>query len=147
MFGSILGKIKGGAESLLTTALSADNKDVMEAMVAAGTLSAYADGDCSDDEVKVVAGILSASPQLEAFGNEPLELFEKYCNTMEVSKRTGKFTLMKEIQDLKGDKENSIRVLLMAIEVADADNNIDAEEMKMLKSIADALDLNVNDYI
>jgi len=147
MFGNLLSKLKGGAESLVNSALSSNDTDVMEAMVAAGVLAAYADGDLSDDETKVVVGILGASKQLEVFGDEPIKLFDKYCDTMEVSKRTGKFTLMKEIADLKGDKDNSIRVLLMAIEVSDADNDIDADEMKVLRAIAKELSLELNDYI
>ncbi len=147
MLGHFLDKLKGGVSTLLNTALSSSDKDVMEAMVAASVLAAAADGDIDDDEVKVALGILASHPALEAFGDEPTQLFEKYCTMVETSKRTAKHTLMKEIIDMKGDKENGIRVLLMAIEVADSDNDIDADEMKVIISIAKELGLNHNDYI
>jgi len=147
MLGNILNRLKGTAGSLATSALSSSDKDVMEAMVAAATITAFADGDCSDEEVTVITNILDTSDQLEAFGDEPAELFEKYCKTMEASARMGKNKLMKEIKDVVGDEENAIRVLIMAIEVADSDNNIDEDEMKVLKAIATTLNLNLNDHI
>jgi len=147
MLGNFFKKLKGGAENLATSALSSGDKDVMEAMVAAAVITAYADGDCSDDEVSVISKILATSTQLESFGDEPLLLFEAYCNKMEASKRMGKNELMKEISDLTGDKNNSVRVLIMAIEVADADDDIDTDEMKVLEAIAKTLDLTLRDYI
>ena len=147
MLGSFFDKIKGGVSNLVSSALSSSDKDVMEAMVAAAVLAAAAEGDIDDDEVKVALGILEAHPALEAFGTEPTELFEKYCKMVETSKRTAKHTLMKEITDMKGDKENGIRVLLMAIEVADSDNDIDADEKKVINAIAKELGLNASEYI
>lgn len=147
MIGNFLAKLKGGADALVNKALSSSDKDVMEAMVAAAALTAYADGDCSEEEVTVTLNILGSNTSLEVFGTEPIDLFNKYCDLIEKSKRTAKHQLMKEITDLKGDKENSIRVLIMAIEVADADNNIDEDEMKFLNTIAKELDLKVSDYI
>ena len=140
-------KLKGLGQSLVNTAVSVNNKDLMEAMVAAGTIVAYADGDCSDEEVAVVSAILNSSPQLEAFGDEPAKYFDKCCNQMEASKRMGKNTLMKEIGDVAGNQEDSVRVLIMAIEVADADDNIDEDEMKMLNDIAKKLNLTLADYL
>lgn len=140
-------KLKGLGASLVNSAVSINNKDLMEAMVAAGTIVAYADGDCSDEEVSVVSAILGSSKQLEAFGDEPAKVFDKYCDKMEASKRMGKNDLMKEIKDVAGNEEDSVRVLIMAIEVADADDNIDADEMKTLEAIAKALSLNLSDYL
>ncbi len=141
----LIGKAKGLAEQIVP----ADNTDLMEGMVAAGTLVAYADGDCSDDEVTTIQKILNSSTQLSAFGNTPAQYFDACCDKIEASKRMGKLDLMKEIKEVgaAGVEEDSVRVLIIAIEVADADGNIDDDETKVLGEIAKALGLTLNDYL
>lgn len=145
----IFDKLKGLGSKLVEAAIPADNTDLMEGMVAAGTLVAYADGDCSDDEVKTIQAILGSSTQLSAFGNAPAQYFDACCDKIEASKRMGKLDLMKEIKEVgaAGNEENSVRVLILGIEVADADNNIDEDEMKVLRDIAKALGLKLDDYL
>ena len=145
----LLDKLKGLGAKLVEAAIPADNTDLMEGMVAAGTLVAYADGDCSDDEVQTIQSILNSSTQLSAFGNKPAQYFDACCDKIEASKRMGKMDLMKEIKEVgaAGNEEDSARVLIMGIEVADSDGTIDDDEMKVLSEIAKALGLNLNDYI
>lgn len=144
-----LDKLIGKAQKLAEQVVPADNTDLMEGMVAAGTLVAYADGDCSDDEVSTIQAILNSSTQLKSFGNAPSAYFDACCDKIDASKRMGKVDLMKEIKEVgaKGVEEDSVRVLIMAIEVADADDNIDEDEMKILGEIAKALGLSLNDYL
>ena len=145
----LLDKLKGLGAKLVEAAIPADNTDLMEGMVAAGTLVAYADGDCSDDEVQTIQSILNSSTQLSAFGNKPAQYFDACCDKIEASKRMGKMDLMKEIKEVgeTGVEEDSVRVLIMAIEVADADDNIDEDEMKVLNDIAKVLGLKLADYL
>lgn len=147
MFGSFLNKLKDAAKGIATTAVKADNKDLMEAMVAGAVLVAYVDGELEAEEVAKCKAIIGASSQLSAFGDEPMSVFDKYCDKVEASKRMGKLDLMKEISDIKGNLEGSQRVLIMAIEVADADGEIDQAEMDLLNEIAKKLDLKLSDYL
>ena len=87
----LIGKAKGLAEQIVP----ADNTDLMEGMVAAGTLVAYADGDCSDDEITTIQNILNSSTQLSSFGNQPSAYFDACCDKIEASKRMGKLDLKK----------------------------------------------------
>ncbi len=144
-----LNKLIGKAKNLAETVIPVDNTDLLEGMVASGTLVAYADGDCSDDEITTIQNILNSSTQLSAFGNQPSAYFDSCCDKIEASKRMGKLDLMKEIKEVgaKGVEEDSVRVLIIGIEVADADDNIDDDEMKVLGDIAKALGLNLSDYL
>ena len=144
MFG-FMKKLKGTFANLASTSVKAENKDLMEAMVAGACLVAYADGELSSEEVSTVRSIVGSSDQLKVFGDEPMQLFDGYCDKMEASARMGKLDLLKEVSDAQGDEKP--RVLIMAIEVADADNNIDDDEMAMLKTIAGKLSLNLADFI
>lgn len=141
-----LKKLKGAFASIASVAVRAENKDLMEAMVAAGVLVAYADGDLSAEENDTIKKMIKVSPQLSAFGDEPVKVFDKYADIMEASARQGKFDLLKEVSDVTAE-EDKTRVLIMAIEVADANDDIDADEMKMLEAIASKLGLRVSDFI
>lgn len=148
MFGKLFEKLTGKAQELATTALNASDKDVMEAMMASSAIVAAADGDISDEEISTVSAMIKNSDQLADFQEDAPVVFNKYCAKLQNMGRMGQLDVMKEITDVEfNSDDHKVRVLLMAIEVADADNNIDDDEMKALGKIAKALDLNLSDYI
>lgn len=149
MFGNILAKLTGAAKEVANNALSSSDKDVMEAMMAGAAIAAFADGSIDPQEEDMVIEMVKNSDQLANFGDEPLVVFNKYVEQLKKLGRMGKRTVMKEIDDVANDtnEENKIRVLLIAIEVADADDNIDDDEKAVLKEIADKLGLNLNEFI
>lgn len=146
MFG-FMKKLKSASTELANKAVKAENKDLMEAMVCAAALIAYADGELEDEEVAKIQQILSSSKALEAFGSEPETFFDKQCTVLEASYRMGRLTVMKEIADCKGNQDEAEMVLIMAIEVAFADGEMEPEEEKELNAIANKLGLKLADYI
>ena len=146
MFG-FLKKVKGAGAELAKKSVQAENKDLMEAMVCAAALIAYADGELEDEEVTKISQILDSSAALSAFGTEPAQYFDKQCAALEASYRMGRLTVMKEIADVKDNKEEAEMVLIMAIEVAFADGEMEEAEDKELKVIASKLGLKLEDYI
>lgn len=149
MLKSLLNKLKGGAQELAGSALSSSDKDVMEAMMAGAALVAFADGDVSDDELDMVSNMIKHSEQLSEFGDDATAAFNKYVDQLEKLGRMGKRTVMKEIEDIVGDinEENRVRVLLISIEVAYADDVLEDVEEKVLKEIAGKLDLKLSDFL
>lgn len=141
----MLGKLFSKAQSLFSgaaaTALDAGNKDVREAMMASCALVAYADGEVSDDEIEQTLAQIAGSAQLADCQDEAKADFMKYVNQLETTGRMGKAEIMKEIADLANDTndENKVRVVLIGIEVADAEGGIDADELKVIKQIATKL--------
>jgi len=146
MFG-FMKKLKGAGTELANKSVKAENKDLMEAMVGAATLIAYADGELEDEEITAIAGIIENSKALEAFGTEPMQEFDKLCKVFESGYRMGRLNTMREIADVKDNKEDSEMVLVMAIEVAFADGECEPAEEKELKTIAQKLGLKLDDYI
>lgn len=61
--------------------------------------------------------------------------------------RLAKVKLMKELEDVKGDEKQKEEAFIIAIEIADADGNIDENELKVLKEIGRAFGLNPDNYI
>lgn len=146
MFG-FLKKLKGTAKELGEKSIKAENKDLMEAMVGCACLIAYADGELEEAEITTINALLENSQALKLFGNEPSQEFDRLCNIMESGYRMGRLTVMKEIKDVAGNKEEAEMVLVMGIEVAFADGDYEPEEKKELEAIAKALNLKLDDYI
>jgi len=146
MFGFIK-KMKGAGAELANKSIKAENKDLMEAMVSAAALIAFADGELEDEELAKIGKIIDSSKALEAFGTEATQYLDKQCATLEASYRMGRLDVMKEIADCKGNKDESEMVLIMAIEVAFADGEMEPEEEKELTAIAGKLGLKLADYL
>jgi len=146
MFG-MFKKLKGAGADLANKSIKAENKDLMEAMVCAAALIAYADGELEDEEVEKISKIIDSSKALAAFGNEPHQYFDEQCKALEASYRMGRLDVMKEIADCKGNKDEAEMVLIMAIEVAFADGELEPDEEKELKVIATKLGLRLEDYL
>ncbi|CAL9960282.1 tellurite resistance [Vibrio phage D518] len=141
MFGKLFGKAKANVNAFT-------KRDLFEAAVAAGVLVAYADGDCSDNEIDTLENLLQNNPALANFKSEISKQIGNYCNQMEASARMGKRNLMKEIKDCEHNHEEAETILIVALDVADADDDTSADdaEGKVLKAIADELGLKVSDY-
>ena len=146
MFG-FMKKLQGSFAELANTSIKSENKDLMEAMVASAVLVAYADGELSGEELDKTRKILESTSQLAVFGQEPMKIFDKYCDKMEASKRQGKFDLLKEVSEVQSGSEDAARVLIMAIEVADSEGGIGNEEMEMLKLIAGKIGLKLENFL
>lgn len=140
-------KMKGAGAELANKSIKSENKDLMEAMVCAAALIAFADGELEDEEITKISAMLDNSKALEAFGTEPAQYFDAQCKVLEASYRMGRLTVMKEIEDCKGNKDDAEMVLIMAIEVAFADGEMEPDEEKELNAIAQKLGLRLADYL
>lgn len=124
-----------------------ENKDLMEAIVAGAVLVAHADGDCSDEELGKLHDIIEANDNLKHFGSEIGKTIDQYCDMYKAGARLAKVKLMKEIRDVSADEEQKVEAFIIAIEIADADGEIDEDELKMLRLIGKELGLNPDNYI
>lgn len=143
----MFGFFKKKAAAVAVTASKVQNKDLMEAIVAGSILVAYADGNCSDDEMEALQLIIESNDNLKHFGSEIGQTIDKYSAMYEGGKRLARIKLMKELTDISADEEQKIEAFVIAIEIADADGEIDEDEMKVLKQIGKAYGLNPDTYI
>ena len=116
MFKNVLKRFKAVTSGMASSAIAADEETVMEAIVAGFVVVAYSDGECSNSEVDKVNGLIKSNPQLKLFRNEPVRLFDAYCDQMEASSIQGRIDMMAKIAKMSGDEANSQRVLISAIE-------------------------------
>tara|TARA_R110002012_G_scaffold303901_2_gene506156 strand:- start:174 stop:605 length:432 start_codon:yes stop_codon:yes gene_type:complete len=143
----MFGMFKKKAAATKVVLHKVENRDLMEAIVAGAVLVAFADGDCSAEELTTLHGIIENNDNLKHFGSEIGATIDKYSGMYESGKRLAKVKLMKEITDVQADEEQKIEAFIIAIEIADADGEIDDEEMAVLKDIGKSLGLNPENYI
>ena len=140
MFGLLKKKLEGGAQRLN------GNTDLLEAIAAACALVAAADGDISDQELDTAINAVAANSTLSAaFDARTINAVMDKMLAQANTGRMGKRSLMKEVEDVAG-KPDSEMVLLIALDIADSDGNIDADERAVLDKIAATLSLKVSDF-
>lgn len=144
MFGKIF---KKKAAAVAVTLHKVENRELMEAIVAGAILVAYADGDCSAEELTTLQNIIESNDNLKHFGSEIGQTVDKYSRMMENGARLAKIKLMNELKDVAADEEHKVEAFIIAIEVADADGEITEEEVKVLREIGRMYGLNPDNYI
>lgn len=124
-----------------------ENKDLMEAIVAASILVAYADGDCSDTELEKLQSIIETNDSLKHFGADIGKTIDKYSAMYEAGARLAKVKLKKEISDVSFSDTEKEEAFVIAVEIAGADGEFSDDEMKILNEIGRIYGLKPENYI
>ncbi len=132
MFGKLLGRKAEAAVSKFS-----GRTDFLEATCAAAALTAGADGEIEDSEITATVNAVKANKALSAGFDGPI--IERTINTMldrAGGGRVGRAGLRKEIMEVAKDAEMAEAVILTALDVAEADGEIEPAEQKLLESLA-----------
>ena len=143
MFGKLFGKRVGAARAEVK---KVENRDLMQAVVGAMVLIAYADGECERSELDKIDRLIAANDSLAHFGSEIQQTMGRYVEFMEAGPRLGEMKIMREIADVKNNAQEAEEVFVLAITVAEADGEIEPAEVKMLAKIGRELGLRVQDF-
>lgn len=125
------------------------NKDFLEAVCAAASLVAGADGKIEDSEIDGAIKAVTANEKLNmAFNSREIEACMNRMITRTNGGRVGQLGLYSEIEDVAGkDAEMAEVVLLTALDISDSDGSIDPSEQKVLEKIAAKLSLDLKKYL
>lgn len=141
MFKGLKEKLTGGAKRL------SGRTDLLEAVCAGAALVAAADGNIDDSEIEATAKAVMANETLNtAFDARAIEGCIARMIDRANGGRVGKVGLYKEIEDVAGNRDDGEIVLLTAMDIADADGNMDADERAVLDKIAAKVGLKLSDY-
>lgn len=140
MFAKMKEKLAGGAKRMQ------GRTDLLEAVCAASALVAAADGDVSDEELEATVKAVTANETLRvAFKPAEIEAcIDKMLNRANGG-RVGRMNLMKELDDIP--QEDGEMVLLSALDIAEADGNIDNDEIAVIEKIAGKFGLKAASYL
>lgn len=123
-----------------------ENRDLMEAIVGAMVLVAYADGECEKEEVEKMERLIRANENLAHFGSEITQVMGRFVEYMEAGPRLGTIKIMREVADIKSNPRDAEEVFVLAITIAEADGEIEPAELKVLASLGRELGLRVQDF-
>lgn len=143
MFGKLFGKKVGAARAEVK---KVENRDLMQAVVGAMVLIAYADGECERSELDKIERLIAANDSLAHFGSEIQQTMGRYVEYMEAGPRLGEMKIMREIADVKNNAQEAEEVFVLAITVAEADGEIEPAEVKALAKIGRELGLRIQDF-
>lgn len=144
MFGKLKDKLTGG------TARLNGKMDLLEGICAACVMTGAASGDFSDDEAATALDRLMNHETLsKAFSGTQIEAaFDKQAKRAK-SGMSGRLALRREVEDVKAKSsaEDCEMMLVIAIDVASTDGDIDTKEMAVLRTIGQIVGLSVDRYI
>jgi len=140
MFAKMAEKLAGGAKRMQ------GRTDLLEAVCASAALVAAADGDIDDSEIEAALKAVKANENLRlAFKETEIGICMDKMLDRANGGRVGRMNLMKEIGEIpEADGE---MVLLAALDIAEADGDIDDDEMKVIAKIAGVFGLKAEAYL
>ncbi|MCX7132500.1 TerB family tellurite resistance protein [Aeromonas sp.] len=142
--GKLFGKKAAAARGELK---KMENRDLMEAVVGGCMLIAFADGECEESELKTIESLLRTSKALEGFGHEVTDTMNRFTERLHAGYRVARLEIMREIGDVKSNRNEAEDVLVAMLTVALADGEIEPEEQKELDAVATTLGLRLADYV
>lgn len=118
--------------------------DLLEAICAAGAYIAAADGEIEDKEVEALVKAVKANSTLtKAYDARAIDAaVNKMLDIAQGGTRVGKMNLMKEIREGAKTSEDAELVVLVALDVSDADGENEPAEIEAAKKIARELGVN-----
>lgn len=147
MFGML--KKTFGAAAKEVKAEYGENKDFLEAVCAASALVAAADGDIEESERRKVVSIISNHPTLSKLYQS--NVIETTAETMfkRAKESSGRQQLARELDDIKSRPNGqgmAEDAYLVALDIANADGEIEPEEDAVLKKIAARLGIDTSKF-
>lgn len=140
MFGKIFGKKAEAAVQKFS-----GRTDFLEAACASAALVASADGEIEDSEIDATVKAIKANKAL-AQGFDQMTI-DKTINAMldrAGGGRVGRSGLRKEVLEVAKDPEMAEAVILTALDVAEADGEIEPAEQKVLEALAKDLGVDLS---
>ncbi|HZG29922.1 MAG TPA: TerB family tellurite resistance protein [Ensifer sp.] len=125
------------------------NKDFLEAVCAACALVAAADGDIEESEKRKVVSIVTGHATLGKLYQQGV--IEQTAETMfrRAKDVSGRQQLARELDDIKGRQDGATMaedVYLIALDIANADGEIEPQEDVVLKKIATRLGVDASKF-
>lgn len=122
-----------------------ERRDDVEATVWGAMATIFADGSPDAAGLTTLEKTIAAKPAFSAFAGEIGTMSANARQQFEASRRSAKAEAMRQLKDVAGT-DAAVDVLCLCLDIADNDG-IGAEEEKVLGEIAQALGLNLSQYL
>ena len=118
----------------------------MQAIVGGCILVAAADGEIEKSETDKIDQLIRSNKNLEHFGAEITATLGRFTEQLQAGFRVGRLNILREIRDIKNNPADAEEVFVNMITVAEADGEIEPEELKVLTEIGRELGLRLSDF-
>lgn len=142
MFGILKKKFGDGAAALKTV----ENRDLMQAIVGGCLLVAASDGEIEPAEIDSLDKQLQSSPALKHFGAEITQTINQFRGQLDANFKLGKMHILREIADIKNNAGDAEEVFVNMVAIAEADGEVEPEEVAILKEVGQRLGVRLADY-
>ncbi len=116
------------------------NKDFLEAIIAACTLVATADGTVDVKEKAALAEAIKTNPSLKIFEvTQVMNSFDKFIANFEFSPNIGKTDAFQAVQKVKARSEESRLLIQLCCAIGTADGDFNAQEKEMVRELCHKL--------
>lgn len=143
MLGKLFGKKASNAVAELK---KVENRDLMQAICAGCLLVASADGEIEKSEKDALEASVRANPSLQHFGNEITETINRFSEMLAAGGNLARVKIMREIADIKNTPSDAEEAFACMLDIAQADGEIEAAELKILTEIGRTLNLRPQDF-
>lgn len=124
------------------------DRNYLEGVLAAAALVSYADGNVSEEEEAAIIKAIQANATLsKAWSAKEIALVAQNMLDRAGGGRMGQAGLYSEIEDIAKNPDMAEAVLLMALDVAESNGEVDPKEKAILEKIASRLSLNLSKYL
>lgn len=137
---------KRKAKELKTDLIKADNRKLLKAAVGAGIWISSADGNIEDSEVKKLEKVISSNQHLKVFGGETTSTVDEYEQLFTDSVRAGRLEVRKLLGEIASNREEAELVLVIVLDVAEANGNVGDDEQAVINEIGKLLGLDPSKY-
>lgn len=146
MFG--LKKIFGKGREARAALGKLENRDLLQAVVYGCFYVAAADGEIEPAELDKIDRLLRNEPKLQGFGAELGNLIDKAkADFNEGGARIIRMNAERELADLAHTPTDAETVINFMLTIAEADGEIEPEEVAVLERAAAKLNLRLKDYL
>lgn len=143
MLGKLFGKKVGNAQAEMKKVV---NRDLMQAIVGGGLLIAAADGEIEASEAAKLDELIRANPNLTHFGSEITDTINRFTAQLNANFQVGRLAIKRELADVKNVQADAEEAFVNMIAIAQADGEIEAAELVVLKEIGLHFGLRPQDY-
>lgn len=137
---------KRKAKELKTDLIKADNRKLLKAAVGAGIWISSADGNIEDSEVKKLEKVISSNQHLKVFGGETTSTVDEYEQLFTDSVRAGRLEVRKLLGEIASNREEAELVLVIVLDVAEANGDVGDDEQAVINEIGKLLGLDPSKY-
>ena len=147
MFG-MFKNLRKKANVVATSNRRLENIDLIQATVGISLLVGWASGSLDDQEASKIQKTLANTPALEGFTAEVNEIYERYNAVFkDVGFLAGKIRIMREIADIKAERQDAEDVYVTGITITLADGEVDDKEREILEEVGNLLGLRYSSYV